>query len=226
MNPQTPATEKAKGLSLRLLLTAGLFLAALLLFGLIADEMVLEQEVRFDQMVFAAVRHLQSPGLTRVMTFITFFGSHYFLLPAYVLLILWAVIFRRNRTLSLDITAIGTLGTLIMFSLKSFFHRQRPPDALVHNVLGFSFPSGHSFSAFTFYGLLIYILWKQVPPWSYRWPVSILLFLWAAAIAFSRVYLRVHYPSDVVAGFCLCIVWLGVSFWLLRRLARHRGRLA
>lgn len=220
MNPATP--EKARRLSLRLLLTGGLFLVALLLFAFIADEMVLEQENRFDLGIFAALKPLQSPGLTRVMTFVTFFGSHYFLLPAYLLLIAWALFFRRNRTLSLDITAIGTVGTLIMFSLKSFFHRQRPPNPLVHNVLGFSFPSGHSFSAFTFYGLIIYIIWKQVPPWGARWPASIFLFLWAATIAFSRVYLRVHYASDVLAGACLCVVWLGICTWILRRLARHR----
>jgi membrane-associated phospholipid phosphatase len=56
-----------------------------------------------------------------------------------------------------------------------------------------------------------------------RWVLTTLFFLSACAIALSRVYLRVHYASDVVAGFCLCVLWLGASLWLLKRFDKKQG---
>jgi undecaprenyl-diphosphatase len=82
-------------------------------------------------------------------------------------------------------------------------------------VAGFSFPSGHSFSSFTFYGLVGYLLWKSDIATAWKVTATVFLFLFASTIAFSRVYLQVHFPSDVVAGFCLSVVWLILSFWIL-----------
>ncbi|RYY00627.1 MAG: phosphatase PAP2 family protein, partial [Gammaproteobacteria bacterium] len=98
----------------------------------------------------------------------------------------------------------------------------RPLDPLVENVNGFSFPSGHSFSSFTFFGLLIYILWQQKMNASFRWVLTVLLVLFASAIAFSRVYLHVHYASDVIGGLALCIIWLTASFWLVSKIERKK----
>lgn len=216
----TEASQKAKGISLRLLVVIGVFLAALAVFLFIAQEIVLENENSLDAAAFQKLARITNPGTTSVMTFITFFGSSYFLFPAYLLTILFFLFLKKNRRLSLDVTAIGVTSTVILFSLKAIFHRHRPLDPLVHNVAGFSFPSGHSFSSFTFFGLLIYILWNTKMNATLRWLLSILFFLFAAAIAFSRVYLHVHYASDVIAGFCLCLVWLTVSFWALQKLKR------
>lgn len=209
--------QKAKGLSLRFLITAAIFIASLLLFWMIADEMVLENENGFDQIVFQHLLFMTSPATTRVMTVITFFGSTYFLLPAYLLLIGYFLMYRKTRRLSLDIASIGITSTIILFTLKDLFHRHRPYDPLVVQVNGFSFPSGHSFCSFTFFGLLIYIAWHFPINRPLRWSLSVFFFLFACAIAFSRVYLHVHYASDVVAGFFLCVVWLSLSFWLMHK---------
>ena len=208
--------QKVKGISLRFLIVAGLFLLAVLVFAAIADEMVLEKENHLDKVVFEQLSHITNAATTQWMVIITFFGSAYFLLPAYLLLISYFLFFRKNRKLSLNVAAIGITSTIILFSLKAIFHRHRPYDPLVQNVNGFSFPSGHSFSSFTFFGLLIYIIWNHNIATGTKWIVSSLFFLFAVAIAFSRVYLHVHYASDVVAGFCLCIVWLVISFWILK----------
>ncbi|RYY39163.1 MAG: phosphatase PAP2 family protein [Chitinophagaceae bacterium] len=207
--------QKARHISMRLILIAGLFLLSLLVFSLIANEMVFEQEVQLDQKVFALLVPMQSPAFTGFMAGITFFGSAQFLLPAYLVVIGIFLFPKKFRKLSLDVAAVGIAGTAILFSLKSVFHRHRPPDPLVTHVLGFSFPSGHSFSSFTFYGLLIYLVWKLWPRSPWRWPVAILLFVFASLIGFSRVYLHVHYASDVIAGLLLSIVWLTLSFWLM-----------
>jgi undecaprenyl-diphosphatase len=129
--------------------------------------------------------------------------------------------FKKNLTLSLDVAAVGISSTIILFSVKDIFHRHRPDFPLVANVNGFSFPSGHTFCSATFFGLLIYILWSQRVSSTVRWPLSIFLFLFACAIAFSRIYLHVHYASDVIAGLCLCIAWLSISFWIMTKY-RHK----
>jgi len=209
--------QKAKGISLRFLIAAAIFLVSLLLFIFIANEMVLENENSLDALVFQKLRHVTDASTTSIMLFITFFGSSYFLFPAYISLVGYFLFFKKTRRLSLDVAAIGITSTVILFSLKAIFHRHRPLDALIKNVNGFSFPSGHSFSSFTFFGLLIYILWNHDMNAVVRWITSAFFFLFACAIAFSRVYLHVHYASDVTAGFCLCIVWLGCSFWIMRK---------
>lgn len=213
-------TQKAKGISLRLLIVAGVFLAAMTAFVFIADEIVLENENALDTWAFQKLKAITSPATTHLMTVITFFGSSYFLFPAYVVLSCIFLFVRKNRKLSQDVVAIGILGTVILRSIKAIFHRHRPLDPLVQNVNGFSFPSGHSFSSFTFFGLLIYILWNEKVNPVLRWVLSIFFFLFAASIALSRVYLHVHFASDVIAGFCLCVVWLTVSFWLLKKIRR------
>lgn len=217
MMQQVTTVQKAKGLSLRFLVVAGIFLLSLVLFMAIANEMVLENENNLDLVAFQKLREITNASMTKGMLFITFFGSNYFLLPAYILLVGYFLLFKKTRRLSLDIAAVGITSTIILFSLKAIFHRHRPLDPLVKTVNGFSFPSGHSFCSFTFFGLLIYILWNHDMNPIVRWIATIFFFLFACAIAFSRVYLHVHYASDVIAGFCLCVVWLGFSFWVMRK---------
>ncbi len=213
--------QEAKGISIRLIAVTGIFLAALAAFLFIADEIVLEGENGLDSAAFKVLANITNPGMTSIMTGITFFGSSSFLFPAYIIAILYFLLLKKNRRLALDVTAIGVTSTIILFSLKAIFHRHRPLDPLVQNVNGFSFPSGHSFSSFTFFGLMIYILWNTNMNAGLRWVLSILFFLFAAAIALSRVYLHVHYASDVIAGFCLCLVWLTLSFWVLQKMRKR-----
>ncbi|MFL5774505.1 MAG: phosphatase PAP2 family protein [Flavisolibacter sp.] len=216
-------TKKAKGISIRFLIVAGMFLFSIAIFWIIADEIVLEKENGLDVFVFSHLHTLVTPAFTNAMLFITFFGSSYFLLPAYLLLILYYLVFRKNYKLSLDVAAIGITSTIILFSLKSIFHRSRPLDPLVRTVNGFSFPSGHSFSSFTFFGLIIFLLWQHKMNNTVRWALSVFFLLFACAIAFSRVYLHVHFASDVIAGFFLCVVWLGLSLWILKKFDRKQS---
>jgi undecaprenyl-diphosphatase len=213
-------TRDTKRNSIRLVIVLVLFLAAIGVFLLIADEMVLENENSLDFFVFKKLAGITNSTTTSWMTAITFFGSSYFLFPAYLLIILFSLLWKRNRELSFDIATVAVTGTLILISLKSIFHRHRPIDPLVQNVNGFSFPSGHSFSSFTFFGLLIYSLWHIEMNASVRWLLTIFCFLFAVAVAFSRVYLHVHYASDVIAGFCLCMFWLTICFWTINKFKR------
>ena len=220
----TEATKKIKGISLRLIVVILSFLLALGAFYIVTDEAVLENETWFDTLVFQKISPLTSPAVTRVMTAITFFGSSYFLLPAYIILTAYYLFFKRNTRLSLNVSAVGLTSAGILPVMKSIFKRRRPLYPLIKNVDGFSFPSGHTFSAFTFFGLLIYIVWQTKISTLAKWVASIIFFLFACSIAFSRVYLHVHFATDAIAAFCLSLIWLTISLFVLNKINYKSNR--
>jgi len=216
---QLPEKRKVSWITSRFVIALVLFLAILFVFVSLTDEIVLEHENGFDQKISSAILPLVSTNLTSLMKAITFFGSEMFLFPAYLVLIIY-YIYRKRSMLALDITMIGLSSTGILFLFKNIFKRHRPLDPLISNVTGFSFPSGHSFSSFTFFGILIYLIWHANIRKSWKIIIACTLFVIATTIAFSRVYLRVHYPSDVIAGFCLSLIWLMLSIWILHKADR------
>ena len=199
----------------RIFITLLMFFSMVGLFALITNEIVLENETAFDEEVFNFLNGHKSEPATKIFTFFTFFGSGTFLLPAYLIIISFYIFFSKNVRRSIKITIIGLSSTILLFTTKYYFHRQRPINPLINNVSGFSFPSGHSFSSFILCGIIIYIIAMSTISISGKWLLSFLAFLVAFVIALSRVYLRVHYASDAIAGFCLSIVWLSISFWIL-----------
>jgi membrane-associated phospholipid phosphatase len=208
--------ENVKGISVRLIIVLAIFAIILLLFLFITDEFVLEGENSIDLSVFQFLQTYTTPGTTSVMNILTFFGSINFLFPAYILLALYCIL-KKNTRRFLNITAIGLTSMGLLLLIKNIFKRHRPPHALIAEVKGFSYPSGHSTSAFTFCGILIYILWQSRVGKVWKWIGTVALFLLASVIALSRVYLHVHYASDVLAGFCLSLLWLTVSIFVLKR---------
>lgn len=120
-------------------------------------------------------------------------------------------------------TAIVLVSSLLVMSLlKSLIQRHRPPNPLVEGITNYSFPSGHAFMGVVFYGLLIWYASIYIRT---KWLQQIIIFfllLVIAAIGFSRIYLRVHYATDVIAGICIGFVWLDFCLWLIdkKQLAR------
>ena len=216
--------KKAKGITLGLVIAIILFLATVFIFWRITDEIVLEKDGGFDDVVFKMLSHYTNPATTYIMLLFTFFGSTKFLLPAYILLAGFFLFYKRNRWQSLSVAAIGLTSIGLLFLLKNIFHRHRPLEPLTKNVIGYSYPSGHSFSSFTFFGLLTYIIWQTNIPKIWKWILSIVFIGMAACIAISRVYLHVHFASDVVAGFCLSIIWLSISLLILKKI-QNSGKL-
>jgi undecaprenyl-diphosphatase len=221
-NPKENTTQIRK-FSRTLMIEIGLFIVSLFFFVYIISEIVLENEKNLDDWGWRLVEPFRSVNMTEFMEKITWLGSWYFLVPAYLALIAWFQHYHKKQSAALEILSIAVTSTVVMFTLKEIFKRQRPLEPLLHSVPGFSFPSGHSFSSFTFFGLLVYIIADSKNlSLSTKWIASVFCLLLAAVIAFSRVYLKVHYPSDVIAGFCLCVIWLGISFFVLHRLRGKR----
>lgn len=103
-----------------------------------------------------------------------------------------------------------------MVLLKQLFQRKRPLSPLLKAAKGLSFPSGHAIMAVTFYGLLIYILQHTIDINWLRILSTILIIILIFLIGFSRVYLRVHYASDVLGGFIIGSLWLLISLAVIK----------
>lgn len=196
-----------------------LFAAALFLFGYLADEVVLEGEDLFDTRVFQALEPLATPAVLSAARVITFFGSSLFFFPAYTLLVVY-FLWRRKRAYALDIALVGISSTLLLHLMKNIFRRQRPDHPIFEALTNYSFPSGHALSSFIFCSVLVYIVWNGRLPLAWKWVLAVLLFLFALAIGISRIVLRYHYPSDVLAGMCLGFAWALFSLWLLKKIRR------
>ena len=201
---------------MKVILAILLFIIAFFVFAYIADVVVIDKDYAIDVYLQSFVEAHRSPAAKWFFSRITFLGSHFFLIPAYLILI--AIYFNKKRKpAALSIAAVGLSGTTVLFLCKGIFKRHRPGNPLIHAVNGFSFPSGHSFSSFTFCAIIVYLIWRgEMQQWK-KIVLTFLLILLASIIAYSRVYLRVHYPSDVIAGVCLSIVWLILSFAVITR---------
>ena len=108
-----------------------------------------------------------------------------------------------------------------MFALKHLFNRPRPEIPLLYEAKGLSFPSGHALMSVTFYGLLIYIVFKTYREKDWKWIVISLLLLLILIIGFTRIYLRVHYTTDVIAGYCIGFLWLVFAVSMLNRMEKY-----
>ena len=159
---------------------------------------------------------------TNIMRAITFLGNHNFLIPANLLLMIYFIIRGKKwETVYVFFVAISSLG--IMSLLKTLFHRHRPLHPLIEGITNYSFPSGHAFMSVAFFGLFIFFTTQKVKNTGLQYLlISFLLFL-LFFIGLSRVYLRVHYATDVLAGWILGSLWLFICFELLAGIKRKKS---
>jgi membrane-associated phospholipid phosphatase len=177
-----------------------------------------------DLRVFELVKAHTNERNTQMLSAITFLAKHQFLIPANLSLIGYFLFVRKRTWFSIRVAAIALSSLGLMFLLKYLFRRKRPREPLLRKVKGLSFPSGHAIHAVTFYGLLIYIIRhtqnNDFVKGSSVFSLVTLIFL----IGYSRVYLRVHYASDVASGFIVGTSWLFVSLSLLKRIEEYNKR--
>lgn len=209
--------------TVELLLVWGLFLTCIILFWYISSGILEGDKLGVDQAAFDFADTLASPGVHNFFQVITFFGSRDFLTPAALLLVAYYLFVRKHRWHSLKVPVIALGSITLNVVLKYLFDRPRPAMPLVE-AAGLSFPSGHTMVAASFYGLLIYLVWQNVEAKPFRNLLVLLLSVFIILIGFSRIYLRVHYASDALAGFAAGFFWLVVGIWSLRKLEKFSGR--
>jgi len=169
-----------------------------------------------DMLIFDKIRPRVNTVNNKFMLFITFLGKHQFLIPANLILIFYFLLVKRQTWFSIRVITIAISSLVLMLLLKQLFQRKRPLSPLLKAAKGLSFPSGHAIMAVTFYGLLIYILQHTITTEWLKWFLIIVVFVLIVLIGFSRIYLRVHYASDVAAGFIIGLLWLLLSLAVLK----------
>jgi undecaprenyl-diphosphatase len=196
---------------------------AVFLFAWLAENVAAQHTLEFDSSVRTAVHAYSSAGLTRVLFAISFMGSGGLIVSALLAFALFAHFQWRRAAIWLVVTLAGAL--VLDLTLKLAFHRPRPVPFFGPIPRTYSFPSGHSLFSFCFYGVLAGLLAGRVRSVSARvliWLVAALLVL---AIGLSRIYLGVHYPSDVIAGYLAGTIWAAsmVALDRWRRRRKNRG---
>ena len=175
-----------------------------------------------DSYLFGHLHAYVSEANTQLMLWLSVLGSHFFLLPANILLITWLLVVRKDRVRGLTVLVVELGSVLLLFLLKYYFRRVRPLHPVHEAASGYSFPSGHAMSALTFYGLIIYLFVAAIPNKALKLLLAVVLCLLILAIGLSRVYLRVHYASDVLGGFLFGGLWLASSLRILQYMFKKR----
>ncbi|MBC5773813.1 phosphatase PAP2 family protein [Pontibacter sp. KCTC 32443] len=206
-------------LSVEVVLVWSMFFACILLFVYMAHTVFVDKGTGLDAALFSFAASHTSPETTRVMRYISFFASVDYLMvvpPLIVLIFAW---FRHLQWFALKVLVISLTTSLLNQALKRVFERPRPETAMLEQS-GLSFPSGHAMIGGSFYGLLIYIVWRTVSNPFWRWLLTILLTFLLLLIGYSRIYLNVHYATDVLAGYSAGIIWLLITIYFMRKLEK------
>ena len=177
----------------------------------------------FDDVIREFFYDLREPALTPFIKFITYLGNY----QTIVILCLVLLIIKPLRFVyGIPVSTGAAFVTVLNKSIKHVVHRPRPSD-VVHlvNEGGFSFPSGHSITSMFVYGLLVYLVRKNVKNRKTADVLTIVLAVPLILIGPSRIYLGVHYPTDVLAGWCLgaavAVIWIK----LIRKFYEKRRRI-
>ena len=147
---------------------------------------------------------LISDFATPIAKFITNFGGAIFIAVAAIFL----AIIIKNKKIGISIFANLVIITGLNQLLKRILQRPRPTEYRIIQETGYSFPSGHSMISMAFYGYLIYLIYKHVKNKYIKWGSISLLSILICLIGISRIYLGVHYTSDVLGGFLISISYL------------------
>ncbi|HUR65098.1 MAG TPA: phosphatase PAP2 family protein [Chitinophagaceae bacterium] len=197
-----------------------LFFSAFFLLIFITWIVFIQPSTALDDKIADWMTTLVTDQRTSIMRVITFMGNFEFLLPAYFILIGLLLYFKQNRS-AWRVAAIAISGLGLKLLLKELFHRVRPDHPMIQGITNFSFPSGHALMSVTFYGLLIWLAIRKIEKKSSRVLVILFLSIIIFTIGLSRIYLRVHYTTDVIAGFCIGACWVCFCLWVTQKIDKH-----
>lgn len=208
-------------LSVEMLAVLVIFMGSLIALVLVTRRIFHFHNEKLDYKVIDALKPYVNDTNNKIMLAITFLGKHEFLIPANLILIFYFLFIKKHKWYSIKIPAVALSSLGLMFGLKHLFGRQRPLIPLLNEAKGLSFPSGHALMSVTFYGLLIYIIWHSVEDKKLKWALIVFFLILIQLIGFSRIYLRVHYTTDVMAGFATGFLWLVFSLWVLKQIEKY-----
>jgi undecaprenyl-diphosphatase len=200
------------------------FLTCIMVFFFLSRQILEGEALHVDDRAFAWTDSFGSAAFTKFMVVVTFFASRNFITTISLLLIFYFLFVRRHRWYSLKVPVIALGSISLNLLLKYFFNRPRPLVPHLVESSGLSFPSGHAMISASFYGLLVYLVWMHVKQPLLRISVLVMLIAMMVLIGFSRVYLHVHYATDVMAGFAAGLLWVIIAIFSLRKLEKFSRR--
>lgn len=165
--------------------------------------------ILFDIKVMDYIHSETNEGFLGVMKFISFIGSEKFLIPTIGIIVLYNLL-KKDFYIS-KLLILSTLGSyLLNFLLKLFFQRSRPFDYFLVNQGGLSYPSGHSMVTMTLYSTIAFLLAKKTEDiWRKRF-IYFLSFVIICLMGISRLYLGVHWPTDIIGGYLMGYIFYSI----------------
>lgn len=197
--------------------TQTIFLLILTLLFLIMGIMVRgnNEGILFDRFILDLIHENHNETLFSLMKIISFIGSGHFLVPVMTIIVAYAIIKKKYYISKLLIAS--TLGSYVVnFILKFIFQRTRPLEYFLVEQGGLSYPSGHSMVTMTFYMTLAYIINRKIKEKHKKKWISLLAYLMIILMGISRLYLGVHWPTDVIGGYLIGYVYFKLSTILIK----------
>ncbi|HEY6273559.1 MAG TPA: phosphatase PAP2 family protein [Terriglobales bacterium] len=194
---------------------------SLFLFAWIAEKMLAGATMHFDLGVRSWVHQFASPNMTRAMIVISLLGYDILIVELVIALAVFLYLGWRYAAAWLAVSVAGAL--VLDLVLKYSFQRPRPQPFFGAAPHSYSFPSGHALCSFCFYGVLAGLIAARTRSMFLRVSVGIIAAVLVAAIGISRIYLGMHYPSDVIAGYLGAAIW-GSTLLILDRWRPRRRR--
>ncbi|WP_034892959.1 phosphatase PAP2 family protein [Gillisia sp. Hel_I_29] len=174
----------------------------------LTDELTSKVIINYDSAITNYVISYRTPSLNKFMQFITNVGDIYgYLILAAVFTLFFYLKFKNWRYVIQMLIVLG-MAALSNSALKQVINRARPDALHLVSVQTLSYPSGHAMSAIAFYGFMIYLSFVLIKS---NWLKYSLIFLFSfliVAIGISRIYLGVHYPSDIAGGYIAGFIWV------------------
>lgn len=214
--------QASKELALRYIIGFVLATVSFIVFLTLASQVKgIDSGIYFDQRVITEISNIVTPKTKSFMIFISFLGSAKFYIP--VCLVLIYRFFKKKQLLNIVALLSAVLGSaLINLIVKSYFRRIRPEEFFQIKQLGFSFPSGHSMVGICAYFMFVYLLLRK-KPWDIKtvivWTFTVIFVM---LIGISRIYLGVHWPTDVIGGFALGFVWYYINILIINKFSKSR----
>jgi undecaprenyl-diphosphatase len=191
-------------------LITGMFLGIsfFLLFCDLAKDMINREVALFDQTVTNILIGLRDPFTTEIMKLISDMSSPVIIISIAGITVWFLFAVKKHSWDALILLIALTGAALLNWILKWVFQRSRPDAPSLAQAFGYSFPSGHAMISFVFYGMLVYLLLVNFKRGKITYLLTLFITFLILAIGISRIYLGVHYPSDVIAGYAAGGFWL------------------
>lgn len=178
------------------------------LFIELTDELKTEALSKYDQQITDYIISFRTPALTNFFIFVTKVGDFYGYLVVLIGSVLVSIFIFKKWKYVFQITLVLLLSSVSNLILKRFIDRARPGIEHLVSVETLSYPSGHAMSAMAFYGFIMYLFYRFKINLFLKITMMLFLFLLILSIGISRIYLGVHFPSDIAGGFIAGFIWV------------------